>query len=249
MGFQIKGNGVYCARLCGLGYVQVPRLDYTKKFSPVVLEVNFCIVLILMMKYGWVREIVDVETAFLYGKLEEEIYLKTPTGLDLVTGKKSEPGDCLVLLKAMYGLVQAACQFYKKLVRITVGKMGFKKINANGCLLMRVTEQGTVILCVYVDDLLVVGDKVAVENFKQEIKKHFNTKEEGTLDKYVRCKVIRKGVKLHMFHPDIMYKVKKEFGVDVQEVRKYRTPAAPGFAVRRPTADKQLISDVMQRRF
>ena len=40
-----------------------------------------------MMKYGWVREIVDVETAFLYSKLEEEIYLKTPTGLDLVTGK------------------------------------------------------------------------------------------------------------------------------------------------------------------
>ena len=87
--FKKKGNGVYRARLCGLGYVQVPGIDYTENFSPVVLEVTFCIVLILMMKYGWVGEIVDVETAFLYRKLEEEIYLKTPTGLDLVTGKKS----------------------------------------------------------------------------------------------------------------------------------------------------------------
>ena len=134
--FNKKGNSIYCARLCGLGYVQVPRLDYTEHFSPVVLEVTFCIVLILMMKYGWVREIVDVETSFLYGELEEEIYLKTPTGLDLVTGEKYEPGDCLVLLKAMYGLVQVARQFYKKLVRITVVKMGFQKSNANACLLM-----------------------------------------------------------------------------------------------------------------
>ena len=247
--FKKKGNGVYRARLCGLGYVQVPGLDYTENFSPVVLEVTFRIVLILMIKYGWVGEIIDVETAFLYGELEEEIYLKIPAGLDLVTGEKFEQEDCLVLLKAMYGLVQAARQFYKKLVRVTVEKMGFKKSDANGCLLMRVIELGTVILCVYVDDMLVVGDKTAVEDFKQEIKKHFNTKEEGTLDEYVGCKVVRKGDELHMFQPDIMYKLEKEFGADVREIRKYRTPASPGFAVRRPTADESLISAVMQKRF
>ena len=230
--FKKKGNSVYRARLCGLGYVQVPGLDYTENFSPVVLEVTFCIVLILMIKYGWVGEIVDVETAFLYGKLEEEIYLKIPAGLDLVTGEKSEPGDCLVLLKAMYGLVQAARQFYKKLVRVTVGNMGFKKSDADSCLLMRVVEIGTVILCVYVDNMLVVGDKLAVEVFKREIKRFFNTKEEGTLDKYVGCKVTPKGDELHMFQPDIMYKLEKEFRDDVKEICKYPTPAAPGFAVR-----------------
>ena len=36
----------------------------------------------------------------------------------------------MVLLKSMYGLVQAAQQFYKKLVCVTVGKMGFKKSDA-----------------------------------------------------------------------------------------------------------------------
>ena len=78
-----------------MGYVQVPRLDYTENFSPVVLEVTFRIVLILMIKYGWVSEIVNIKAAFLYGKLEEEIYLKTPTGLDIVTEKNTESGDCL----------------------------------------------------------------------------------------------------------------------------------------------------------
>ena len=109
-------------RLCGLGYIQVPRLNYIEYFSPVVLEVTFCIVLILMIKYRWVGEIIDIETDFIYSKLEEEIYLKTPTSLDIVTGIKSESEDSLVLLKAMYGLVQAAQHFYKKLVRVTVGK-------------------------------------------------------------------------------------------------------------------------------
>ena len=63
--FKKKGNFVYRTHLCGLGYVQVPGLDYTENFSPVVLEVTFCIVFILMIKYGWISEIVDAD-----GKLE-----------------------------------------------------------------------------------------------------------------------------------------------------------------------------------
>ena len=86
--FNKKANGVYCARLCGSGYVQVPGLDFTNNFSPVVLEVTFRIILILMIKYGWIKEIVEVETEFLYSNLEEEIYLDIPTALDLITGEE-----------------------------------------------------------------------------------------------------------------------------------------------------------------
>ena len=45
---------------------------------------------------------------------------------------------------------------------------------------MRVVDLGTVILCVYVDNMLMVGDKSADEAFEREIKKFFNTKKEGT---------------------------------------------------------------------
>ena len=38
--FKKKGNGGYCARLCGLGYMQVPGLDFTNNFSPVVYIYN-----------------------------------------------------------------------------------------------------------------------------------------------------------------------------------------------------------------
>ena len=73
-----------------------------------VLEVTFQIVLILMIKYGWIREIVDIKTSFLYINLDKEIYLKFPTGLDFITGEEYDSSDCLILLKAMWGLVQAA---------------------------------------------------------------------------------------------------------------------------------------------
>ena len=183
--FKKKGNGVYRARLCGLGYIQVPGLDYKENFSPVVLEVTFRLVLVLMLLNNWIGEIVDIETAFLYGDLEEEIYLKVPEGIETVTGEVYTNEDCMVLQKSMYGLVQAARQFYKKFVQVATEKLGFQKCLADGCLLYKKDESGTIIICLYVDDLLCIGDKKAIEKFKRDIKKFFNTKEEVTFDEYV----------------------------------------------------------------
>ena len=99
-----------------------------------------------MIKYGWIGEFVDVETEFLSGNVEEEIYLKILNGLDLITGEEYNSNNCLILLKTMYGLVQAACQFYKKLTCVTVAKIGFVKCETDGCLLIRVNNIGTVVL-------------------------------------------------------------------------------------------------------
>ena len=62
-----------------------------------VLEVTFQIVLLFMIKYGWIGEIINVETAF-YRETDKEIYLKIPTELDIVTGDKCDSSDCLILL-------------------------------------------------------------------------------------------------------------------------------------------------------
>ena len=73
--FKHKRNGVYRARLVGLGYAQIPGVDRKDNFSPVILEVAFRCVLALVLLYGWKMEIVDVATAFLYGDLVETIYM------------------------------------------------------------------------------------------------------------------------------------------------------------------------------
>ena len=50
-------------------------------------------------------EVVDIETAFLYGMLDEEIFMKMPEGFDIYLESSFENDDCLILDKAIYGLV------------------------------------------------------------------------------------------------------------------------------------------------
>ena len=53
-----------------------------------------------------------VETAFLYGDIEEEIFMKSPVGMEEIDPGLS-PEDCYQLKKGIYGLCQAARQLWK----------------------------------------------------------------------------------------------------------------------------------------
>ena len=106
--FKKKRNGVYRARLVGLGYSQIPGVDHKDNFSPVVTDTTFRCVLVIALLNEWNMEVVDIETAFLYGVLDEEIYMKIPEGLEDYMDTSFGGDECLILDKAIYGLVQAA---------------------------------------------------------------------------------------------------------------------------------------------
>ena len=76
--FKIKRDGTYRARLVALGYSQIPGVDYTENFAPVAHEVTFRIALARMMVETLDSLVMDVETAFLYGEIDEEIFMKSP---------------------------------------------------------------------------------------------------------------------------------------------------------------------------
>ena len=59
--------------------------------------------------------VMDVETAFLYGEIDEEIFMKSQVGMEEID-PGSSPEDCYQLLKGLYGLCRAARQFWKKFV-------------------------------------------------------------------------------------------------------------------------------------
>ena len=69
--FKIKRDGTYRARLDALGYRQIPGIDYTDNFAPVAHAVSFRIALARMMVEKLDSLVMDVETAFLYGDIEE----------------------------------------------------------------------------------------------------------------------------------------------------------------------------------
>ena len=136
----------------------------------------------MLLENDFEADIVDIETAFLYGELEEEIYLKIPEGLDVYLENKFVKDDFFVLDKAMYGLVQAARQYYKKFIKIINEDLGFKKCLADACLLQRETKLGKVVVFVYVDDTMCIGYRYAIDQLKTELQIYFNIKDEGKMN-------------------------------------------------------------------
>ena len=69
--FKIKRDRTCRARLVVLGYSQIPGVD---NFAPVAHDVSFRIALARMMVKKLDSLVMDVETAFLYGEIDEEIF-------------------------------------------------------------------------------------------------------------------------------------------------------------------------------
>ena len=101
--FKVKRNGVYHARLVAKGFSQLPGVDFTDNYSPVVNDVTFRVVVARMIIENLKEKVVDIDNAFLNGDLEHEIYIKIQEGYDEVINSRVDKEDCLILQKAIYG--------------------------------------------------------------------------------------------------------------------------------------------------
>ena len=146
-------------------YSQISGVDFQNSFLPTINDISWQILLIIMMKMGYLAKIVDIETAFLYGELDEDIYMTRPEGFGYDKDK------CALLKKACYGLVQAARQYYKFFIKI-LKKIGFVGGDADPCLMMRKNKSGVVYIAIWVDNSFLFGNDEAIhatiDNMKRE---------------------------------------------------------------------------------
>ena len=116
-----------------------------------------------------------MKTAFLHGDLKEEIYM------DQLEGFKVKGKEHMVykLKKSLYGLKQAPRQWYKKFDSFIVGH-GYTRTNADHCVYVRKFPNGKfVILLLYVDDILIVGQDAGVIGNLKDLFKSFDMKDFG----------------------------------------------------------------------
>ena len=234
--FEITRDGTYRARLVALGYSQIPGVDYTDNFAPVARNVSFRIVLARMMVGKLDSLVMDVETAFLYGEIDEEIFMKSPVAME-----ENDPGssseDRYQLLKGIYGLCQAARQFWKKFVNIVKQEpFGFQVSPVDPCMLFKENELGVCIILMYVDDMLIIRKKEQIQDFASKIqKKEFSVKIQHNLADYLGCEfhMNKERTRGWLGQPSIIESLEQKFGDRAMKERLSLTPGTPRFTVRR----------------
>jgi hypothetical protein len=118
----------------------------------------------------------DVETAFLNAELKEEIYMHPPAGIVIQEGK------VLRLLKTLYGLKQSPREWNANLDKFMIS-MSYTRITADSCVYIRRSAKGTVIIAVYVDDLIIAGSSLRlVESVKGAFHNRYKMKDMGVLE-------------------------------------------------------------------
>ena len=93
---------MYWMCLVACGHSEIPGVDFSENYSPVVNDVIFQVLHLMVIHFGSSAELADVETAFPYGNYDKKIYMECSQGM-----KNMWKDYGSVLNKCIYGLVQA----------------------------------------------------------------------------------------------------------------------------------------------
>ena len=152
-----KSNGIFKARIVVKGYAQREGVDYFKTFAPVLgyqsVRVHFGIVASEDLE----MEAMDVSTAFLNAKLDEDVYITLPPGIDGIKGTVSEKEEkstqVYKLLKSLYGIKQAPHDWNQEINKTIVG-LGYTRLTSDTCMYVKMSKTNRPItIPLFVDDL------------------------------------------------------------------------------------------------
>lgn len=167
--FKIKKNpdgsiDKYKARLVAKGFKQRKGVDYEETYSPVARFATIRSLLSVAASERMYLTQFDVTTAFLYGELEEELYMQQPEGF--------HDGSSRVcyLNRSLYGLKQAPRCWNHRFHKV-LHELGFKQSTADPCLYTKKVGGKQILLTLYVDDgLVAASDKQLADEFLENLK-------------------------------------------------------------------------------
>ena len=137
------------ACLVAQGYTQVEGIDFDETFAPVARLEAIRILLAYANHHNIILYQMDVKSAFLNGKLEEEVYVAQPPGFE----DPKHPNKVFRLNKALYGLKQAPRARYDTLKEFLM-KKGFKPGSLDPTLFTKSYDDELFVCQIYVDDII-----------------------------------------------------------------------------------------------
>ena len=211
----------YKARLVAKGYRQREGIDYFDTYAPVARISSIRTLLAISALKGLYVHQMDVKTAFLNGNLNEEIYLEQPEGF-VITGQENK---VCRLIKSLYGLKQAPKQWHEKF-DTTVTAFGFQHNSADRCIYSKCEPDHTVVMCLYVDDILIIGTNLEIiSETKKYLSSNFKMKDLGEVDTILGIKVKRTDSQISLSQSHYIEKVLTKF--QHLNIKEYNTPFDP----------------------
>ena len=173
------------SRLVAQGYTQVEGVDFDESFALVARLESIRILLSIVCIMNFKLYQMDMESAFLNGLLNEEVFVEQPTGFQ----DPHFPNHVLRLKKALYGLKQAQRAWYDFLTTYLLDH-GFKKGQPDRTLFVKRDEKSLLVAQVYVDDI-VFGSSInhLAQEFSKEMKKEFEMSMVGELNYFLGLQV------------------------------------------------------------
>jgi hypothetical protein len=179
----------YKAMLVAKGYNQKEGKDFFDTYSFIARLTTIRVLLSLATSYDLLVHQMEVKTTFLNEELEEEIYMDQPDDFAV----KGQEGMVCKLLKSLYGLKQAPKQWHEKFDK-TLTSVGFVVNKANKCVYYCFGGGERVILCLYVDDILIFGTSLnVIKEVKVFLSQNFEVKDLGEGDVILNIKLVREG--------------------------------------------------------
>ncbi|GJW66767.1 putative ribonuclease H-like domain-containing protein [Tanacetum coccineum] len=222
------------ARLVAQGHRQEEGIDYDEVFAPVARLEAIRIFLAFASYMGFIVYQMDVKSAFLYGKIDEEVYVSQPPGFQ----DPKSPQKVYKVVKALYGLHQAPRAWYATLSTFLL-KNGYRRGTIDKTLFLKKDKHDIILVQVYVDDIIFGSTKKSwCDEFEALMKSRFQMSSMGELTFFLGLQVKQKLDGIFISQDKYVAEILKKF--DFASVKTASTP----IETQKPLVKDEEASDV-----
>ena len=178
--FTIKNDGSLKARVVAAGNLDTEKYSANEKRSPTPGQHTVRWFLAHAIRKGWPIQQIDIDSAFLNGKIDREKFIRIPSGF---------PGDPRTqvgrLNRPLYGLPIAPMCWHRTLNKVLLDD-GFSQSPREHCVYVKSTQSITILMLVYVDDILIASNsQQGVTQTIDMLETHFRLKRLGFPQKFI----------------------------------------------------------------
>ncbi|GJR88535.1 putative ribonuclease H-like domain-containing protein [Tanacetum coccineum] len=206
------------ARLIAQGHTQEEGIDYDEVFAPVARIEAIRIFLAYASYMGFMVYQMDVKSAFLYGQIEEEVYVCQPPGFE----DPDHPNKVYKVVKALYGLHQAPRAWYDTLANYLLCN-GFERGKIDQTLFIKRHKGHILLVQIYVDDIIFGSTKKELcDEFEKLMKDKFQMSSMGELTFFLGLQVQQKKKGIFISQDKYVHEILRKF--NYSDVKSASTP-------------------------